>query len=258
MERIQEEAVLAALQRDKGSEAKLVSWTANTLGSETDGSTAFIFNVTVQFEVKGTEGKTCYVAKLSATRECKEDDFHHFIFTKECRFYTEVVPMVTSLLEELGEQPVRFPKCYYHSLDEGNEVLFLENLRAKGLEMRDKSKGLDMTHSCLVLRELGKLHAASYMFQARSDIELIDKFDFFQTDWTHKFNLGCDWGTFISGSLDKRLEAFEKKGGYERIVKWLKKVKPDLLPLYDKQIERKAPFASIIHGDCWINNMLFR
>ncbi|XP_050701225.1 uncharacterized protein LOC126987844 [Eriocheir sinensis] len=257
MGRIGEETVRAALQNDKGSEAKLMSWRVELL-SETDGATSSIFNVTVKFEVAGTEEETCYVVKLSPTREFKDDDFHHLIFTKECRFYTEVMPMVTSILKQLGEQPIRFPKCYYHSLDEGKEILFLENLRVKGFQMRDKSLGLDMAHSCLVLRELGKLHAASYIFQSRSDIELTDKFDFFQTEWTHKFNLGCDWGTFMNSLLEKRLKAFEESEGYERIVKWLKRVLPEVWPLYEKQIERKSPFASIIHGDCWINNMLFR
>lgn len=257
MERIGEETVRAALLNDKGSEAKLVSWRGETL-SEGDGATSLIFNITVKFEVAGTEEETCYVVKLSPTREFKEDDFHYLIFTKECRFYSEVMPMVTSLLEELGEQPIRLPKCYYHSLEKGKEILFLENLKVKGFQMRDKSLGLDMAHSCLVLKEVGKLHAASYIFRSRNDIELTEKFDFFQTEWTHKFNLGCNWGTFMSNLLEKRLEAFEKSGGYERIVKWIKKVKPEVWPLYEKQIERKSPFASIIHGDCWINNMLFR
>lgn len=257
MDRIEDEAVRAALKSDQGSEAKLVSWRGETL-SDTDGATSRIFNVRVKFEVAGAEKDTCYVVKLSPKRECKEDDFHHLIFTKECRFYGEVVPVVTSLLEELGEELIRFPRCYYYSLEEGKEVLFLENLRVKDFQMRDKSQGLDMAHSRLVLRDLGKLHATSYIFQSRIDTELIRKFDFFQTEWTHEFNLGCDWGTFMSSLLDKRLDAFEKKGGHARTVEWIKKVKAEVWPLYEKQIERKAPFASIIHGDCWICNLLFR
>lgn len=257
MERIREEHVQAALENDKGSNTKLVSWSCETL-SKTDGSTSLIFNIKAIFQMGSTKEEASYVAKLSPTRELKDDDFHHFIFTKECRFYDEVIPVVTSLLEEFGERPINFPKCHYYNLDKGKEVLFLENLHVKGFQMKDKSIGLDMAHSCLVLKELGKLHAASYIVQSKSDIELTDKFDFFKTEWTHEFNLGCDWGTFMSSILEKRLKAFEKCGNSERIMKWISKVRPKVWSLYEKQIERQSPFASIIHGDCWINNMFFR
>ena len=258
MERITDEEVQRVLHQDQGSLAKLISWTHEPLASKLDGSTSDFFNVRVKFEAGGKEGEACYAAKLCPKRELQPDDFFNLIFTKECKFYSEVIPAISSVLEEVNEKPISFPKCYYNSTEEGKERLFLENLKVKGYLMQNKALGLDLVHTSLVMKELGKFHAASYLLKAKFTTDLMDKFDFFKTEWTDKFNLGCDWGGFMDQFLETGLMMFEKMGDCDKVTDWLKRVKPDAWPMYRHMIERKAPFDAIIHGDCWINNMLFR
>ncbi|KAG0723043.1 hypothetical protein GWK47_043366 [Chionoecetes opilio] len=142
--------------------------------------------------------------------------------------------------------------------DKGKEVLILENLKEKGYKMQNKAVGVDLAHTLLVMKELGKLHAASILLATRLKMDLTHKYDFFQTEWTEKFNWGSDWGQFMDQYLDTGLMMFEAMGGCDKVTAWLRKVKPQAWPRYRQLIARKAPFDAIIHGDCWINNMFFR
>ena len=258
MERIGDKEVQEVLRRDQGSHAQLISWSHESMGSKLDGSTSNFFNLRVKFEAAGKEGEVCYAAKLSNTREIQPDDFSSFIFMHESRFYQEVIPTLFSMLEEVKEKPLGFPKCYYISFQEGEEVLILENLRTKGYLMRDKAIGLDLAHTCLVMKMLGKLHAASFLLQAKLTEDITEKFDFYKKEWTHAFNWGSDWGMFMDKFLETGLIMFEEMKDCEKVVAWLKRVKPQVWPKYDQMLERKAPFDVITHGDPWINNMFFR
>ncbi|MPC84385.1 hypothetical protein E2C01_079123 [Portunus trituberculatus] len=258
MERIGDKEVQQVLQRDQGSHTQLISWSHEPLASKLDGSTSNFFNLRVKFEAAGKEEEVCYAAKLSNTREIQPDDFYTLIFVKESRFYQEVIPTLSFILEEVKEKPPSFPKCYYISFQEGKEVLILENLKAKGYLMKDKAIGLDLAHTCLVMKMLGKLHAASFLLQVKLSEDITEKFDFYKKEWTHAFNLGCDWGGFMDKFLETGLIMFEEMEDCEKVMAWLRRVKPEVWTRYDQMLQRKAPFDVISHGDPWINNMFFR
>uniref|UniRef100_A0A0P4VVZ1 CHK kinase-like domain-containing protein n=1 Tax=Scylla olivacea TaxID=85551 RepID=A0A0P4VVZ1_SCYOL len=258
MKRIGDKEVQQVLQRDQGSHARLITWSHEPLASKLDGATSNIFNLKVKFEAAGKEGEVCYAAKISNTREIQPCDFQSLIFVQESRFYQEVIPALSSVLEEVKEKPLSFPKCYYISLQEGKEVLILENLKAKGYLMKDKALGLDLAHTCLVMKALGKLHAASFLLQTKLTEDITEKFDFYKKEWTHAFNWGSDWGGFMDKFLKTGLTMFKEMGDCEKVTAWLRRVKPEVWPRYKQMLERKAPFDVITHGDPWINNMFFR
>lgn len=186
------------------------------------------------------------------------DHFHH-LFAKETYFYSQIIPALNKVLHQVGERPLAFPRCIHYSIAEkGKEFIFLENLKEVGYKMEDRAVGLAEPHVSLVLKELARLHAASFLLQARLSHDLLDEFPFLQTDWTEKFNLGSNWPDFMRDLLDLHTVVLEKMGGCEKVVEWIKKIYPQIGQLHDKMILRTPPFAAIVHGDCWTNNLLFR
>lgn len=252
MQWIGDKEVQQVLQRDQGSHAQLISWSHEPLANKLDGNTANFFNLRVKFEAAGKEGEVCYAAKISRALEVQQPyEIEKFIFVQESRFYQEVIPALFSILEEVKEKPPSFPKCYYV----GKNLLILENLKAKGYLMKDKALGLDLAHTSLVMKALAKIHAASFLLQTKLTEDIKEKFDFYKKEWTHEFNWGCDWGTFMDKYLETGLVMFEEMGDCEKVTAWLRRVKPEVWPRYKKMLERKAPFDVIVHGDPWINNM---
>lgn len=256
---VTEELVESALVSDKGSQATLLSWSPESFTSKFDGHTSAISNIRVKYSLAGQDGEVSYVVKMNPKRGAQNDDFFGVIHTKECKFYSEIIPALNTVLKGIDQRPLSFPKCVYYSLEKGKEIIFLENLREQGYKMQDKALGVDAAHAVLVLKELARLHAASLLLQASCPHQdLADRFDSLKKEWSREFNLGCDFGTFVEGYLNIGIEMFEKIGGCDRLVHWIKKIKPQVWQMYEMQLTKRPPFAVITHGDCWINNLLFR
>nr|XP_053648462.1 uncharacterized protein LOC128699715 [Cherax quadricarinatus] len=255
---VTEDVVQASLVSDKGAEATLVSWTTETFTAAYDGATSDIANVRIQYTLAGTAEEVSYVVKVTPSR-AQKIEFYSIIFAKECNFYAEIIPALNAVLKGIGEKPLRFPKCVYSSLEPGKEMIMLENLQEQGYSMQDRTVGIDAAHSLLVLQELARLHAASLLLQAITPHQpLVHRFQALQKEWTKEFNLAGDFGTFVGNYLDIAVEMFEKMGGCEEVVAWVRKIKPEAWTLYKQQLVATPPFAVITHGDCWINNLLFR
>lgn len=255
---VTEEVVQAALISDKGDGAVVVSWDTESFTAKFDGATSNIANIRIQYSLAGEEGEVSYVAKVTPDRG-QTTDFYSIIYAKECYFYAEIIPALNAILQGIGGKPLSFPKCVYYSLEPGKEMVVLENLREQGYSMQDRAQGIDASHSLLVLKELARLHAASLLLQAATpQQDLLHKFQSLQKEWTKEFNLGGNFGTFIENYLNIAIDMFEKMGGCETVVKWIKKIKPQAWKMFDEHLVKTPPFAAITHGDCWINNLLFR
>ncbi|XP_068227459.1 uncharacterized protein [Palaemon carinicauda] len=256
---VTDDDVKLVLQRDKGEEASLISWSVEDLTSNFDGYTSVIKNLRVNYSMQGHPNECCYVLKVYVSRGEEADYFFGVIFAKEVNFYSEVIPALNGILKEIGCGPLSFPKCFHHRLEKGNDMIILENLKEQGYLMKDKALGVDVDHAVLVLQELAKLHAASVLFQAKyPEMDLVDRFKCLQKEWTEEFNVGCDFGGFVDNFLDIALAMFEKFGGCEKVISWVKKIRPNVWNMYKEHLVRTPPFAVIVHGDCWINNLLFR
>lgn len=255
-EQLTDAVVRAALASDKGATAKLSSWSSESMASLADGATSDIQRLQVTYlDAGGHEHSVSYVAKLLRTSK----EFYNMIHAKECSFYADVVPAVNAVLRDIGHGELSVPKCLFQCTEGGREVVVLENMKALGYEMRDKSEGIDAAHTVLVLKELAKLHAASVLLQEKSPQEdLRDRFVCLQKEWTKEFNVGCNFEQFIGSYLERSVAMFEKIGGCNTVVDWIKKIKPRAVQMFNEQIEQTPPFDAICHADPYINNFLFK
>ena len=175
-------------------------------------------------------------------------------FRKELCMYTTVFPAIYRIMKEAkGHVHVLSPRCLY---SDEESLIVLEDLKQFGYKMAVRQEGLDLEHCRITLRALARLHAASFALY-KSDPSIMDVFEegmFKDTVENRKFRQSL-FNVNIN-SLASKVETWD---GYERFGPKLRELIPTAV---DSMIEAVTPkensFNVLNHGDCWVNNMLFR
>ncbi|XP_068230085.1 uncharacterized protein [Palaemon carinicauda] len=259
---ITEEHIKEVLKADKGSDALLRSWKVVDFTKPGDNYVCVVTSVEVTYSLCNKEKcRINYVVKLSAHKVIEGfPDLTSIFFTKESKFYQEIVPALNGELVLAGQEILHIPKCLYISLENGKEQIYFEDLRARDFKMFDRRKGMDKDHIDLVMAELARLHSASYL--------LMNKYHEGKTAATEYEFLAKDWLTFtptakkvflpmFQSNIDNGVKMLEKMGGYETAIGWMKSLKDEVEDVVTVQMQSKR-FNSICHGDFWNNNTLFR
>ncbi|KAK3874030.1 hypothetical protein Pcinc_021004 [Petrolisthes cinctipes] len=259
---ITEQHVKSALRKDKGDEAQLLTWNINNFTEKGDNVATVVTSVVVHYHLGSETHQTSYIIKLNPciTAAAFSDSFMNMVFEKEVNFYEEILPDLNHMLKNAGEESLRMPELFHSSLEENNELLFLNDLRQKGFVMVDRYKGQDEAHVRLALKELSRLHASSILLQAKApDTNLTEKYPSLDKDW-----LNCSEEEekeklhhMFSGSFDNAIVTLK---GCERhaAAAWVEKIRSNIVDLFQEQLTKIPPFEVICHGDFWNNNMLFR
>lgn len=256
---VQKDQVQAALAADKGSAARLTTWKVVDFTKKGDNYACIVTSVEVAYELEGQSLEVSYIVKLNpcrqseSSRECDRALFHN-----EARFYLDIVTEMNSILSDIGLDELKVPKCFYSSLEKDKEIIFLEDLRSQGFKMADRRLGLDETHVDLVLKELAKFHAASFLMQAKTPGEDFSiKYPFLKRNWAYLIRGNILGTAFFKGQVKYCKDLLIKVGGYDRAVKWIDGIFPSLLDVIDDQL-RIGKFKVVCHGDMWSNNTVFR
>lgn len=247
---------MEALQHDHGQDARLLSWSCHDFTNKGDNYVAAITSVNVNFSKDGRDEEATYVVKIKQNRN---SDFDDMVFMKESGFYTQLLPLLNAELTNAGMAPLRIPRCLHSTWHESQSQLFLEDLRPLGFKLYDRRKPLCPRHATLVLQELGRLHAASLLLQSRSpEGELESRFPFLTWEmFNYSEKIKTAFRVLITGSLHTAsllAEAVER----EDMRAWFESLGPRAVEALVQVMGSSPPFDVIGHGDCWINNILFR
>ncbi|XP_070000477.1 uncharacterized protein [Penaeus vannamei] len=255
---ITKERVEAALKADKGSEAKMVSFAVQELTKAGENFVTFVVRVNVKFSSENGDDVVSYAVKYDP-RRCKAvKDFILACFHKELVFYQNIVHDIQAQLHEIGLKPLRVPKCFYTSLEEHREVIFLEDISKKGFKKSEFEDGLDVAHTTLILEELARLHAASYLLKAKIP-DLAEKYPVLNLDWvTYADSARRNTQGLFGNIMDSASKLLRHIGGREVAVAWLEENKTRAAEIIEHELRREPPFDVLCHGDCWNNNVLFR
>ena len=222
-----------------------------------DNYSSDMMRVTVEFtRNKGdklvTEKKSM-ILKLEPLEEGARRDLISKIgvFDTEISALTDTVKKMNHML---GPEE-RLSAKVYHVRMEPPLCLILEDLSVLGFRMADRQLGLDMDHALMAIRGLARFHAAS--------VALCEK----EPKYKERYRKGLfsmehpgEMHTFISGTLTTMAEEVEK---WPELGKpYADKLRAFIPNSYRKGCEAIArkdnEFNVINHGDCWVNNMLFR
>lgn len=234
-------------------------------GSNFDGFQSLILKFVISGIQNNVENKLHLICKIPSPNITRRKQFHSDIaFDQELYFYEDVFPYFEEFQHKRGvyndDGFFAFPKCYGVIRDEkclGDHAIVMENLREKGFYMWDKANDIDFNHSALVFKELGKLHAVSFAVRDQEP----EKFkEFMQSTSTFHEE--------VSKSIGAQLL---QKSHISRAIRSLDPSESDLIKRMESlkltyrnlltEIKCNTtcePFGVLVHGDCWVNNLLYR
>lgn len=237
----------------------------NESGSNWDGFQSLILKFVISGKRKNCEDSLSLICKIPPLNITRRREFHSDIaFDQELFFYENVFPYFEAFQHKRGVYDgdgfFAFPKCYGIIRDRkflGDHAIAMENLTAKGFYMWDKANDIDFDHSALVFKELGKLHAISFAIRDQEPEkfkEFMQRTSVFHEELTKS----------IGGQLFQ-------KSHFNRAIRSLDPSETTLIERMEslkltyrnllaevKSNTNCEPFGVLVHGDCWINNLLYR
>ncbi len=189
-------------------------------------------------------------------------------YPTELSYYQRIKPGINTILKESYALPT--PHFYFGDDDRKNggfaACLVLEDLRLKGFKMADKMIGLSLPEVIMVLENISRFHAASYVYLHKAIVDVHKKEDPLATHCFSRVNDNRFVEThqnFIKQLNVESVRLAKATNGisgqlYQKILNWFHE-----RDLHEEIVEssRKAAeeyFRVVIHGDLWVNNILFK
>ena len=142
------------------------------------------------------------------------------------------------------------PNLLYTVSDLPQRAIVMQDLKAEGFKMADCTRGLDLKHCLLVMKQMGRYHGASAVLQQKTP----ENFLYF-----HESIYGLYEDVFRIGITNLAQEVAKWPEYRERFSEKLLNLAENA---YDKFLDsvkiREEEFNVLCHGDIWFNNMMFR
>ena len=259
---ITKEKVASALLADKGRDASLSSYQVEDCDALAKGGASYVTRILVKYILAGKEQGTSYVAKLNNLSNESKNSAVHIMFSKEVEVLENLVPEMNSILGAKKEAPLSTSKCLYASLDNGDEIIIMEDLRLKGFRTAEDSDfGLDVDHVELILKGLARIHAASTLLNDCLQAEKLEEMKHLRSSFSkddfpilyHSYSDVCKY------LVENGATVAEVAGNYEKVALFLRKAAKNVYGILGGIAKSGSPpFNVLCHADLWVNNFLFR
>jgi hypothetical protein len=194
---------------------------------------------------------------LTRSRVCSQKLQARSVFDREIYTYTLILPSLQRLLSNSSlenYQPLS-PNLLYTVSDLPQQFIAMQDLKAEGFKMADSTRGLDLKHSLLVMKQIGRYHGASVVLQqktpenflyfheglfGRKEYESFD--DFFRIAITNLAQEVAKWPQYGERFSEKILNLADN--AYTKFL--------------DSLTRCEEEFNVLCHGDFRLNNMMFR
>ena len=261
------EDLQCVLNKELKSSFEIENFKTEGLTKPGDNYGGTILSVEVTCIQEDVRRKVSLVAKLMPPSEFLRDAFNIKVtFNKEVRSYALVFPELKRLQEEqkipIDEILDIFPKFYgartnlkkdmFQAADH-SAFLLLENLKTLGYTVGDRRKGLNLAHVEFVVKKLAHFHATTIALKSHKP----DVFKSTVLKACEKFTLGSkfDVEKLISATI-KSIKAISECAPYVKTIE--NRVREALEIEFVLSPVPKEPFATMLHNDFWVNNMLFK
>lgn len=214
--------------------------------------------------VKGVqeESELVVILKLPPENKTRREQMGMNVFEREVTVYNEILPMFQKFQLDKGLKPgqgfVSFPKCYYASYDKEKDeaVIIMEDIRKKGFKMLNKYKTIDFPHATAVLETVAQFHGLSLAMKDQCP-GIFDKFKGLKDNMSDAM-LNDMMKSMTAASVEKAIGALEPHE--ENIKQKLRAFSENVIEIVASCTngESSEPYTVINHGDCWINNIMFK
>lgn len=228
---------------------------------ENYGSTILAVDAVIRKTENDEKEDLHMIAKMSPATEFQRRIFNScYTFKKEIFMYEKLIPAYRLLEKEYGikeSELFNILPLYYGSrlsLDpsiefDDNAAILLENLKYRGYYTGRRDIGYDLEHSKLAIRTLARFHALGIAMKHKKPDEFAK---IKKASETVKINFDDfeDWHVKI---LDGIMKDPDTSMHYDKCEKILKD--KDLLEKWF--MEPEEPWATVVHSDFWVNNIMF-
>lgn len=232
---------------------------------DNDGFIGIIKSVTIQ-GVRLHDGKEKsetlrLMCKLIPDNEQRRQEFNtNLLFKREALLYNKVLPLITQFQRDKGltnsDCFVSYPKCYAAIADEENDqfAIIMEDLRPKGFVMWPRQYPITPHHANLILTELAKLHAVSFALKEQQP-DVYNELKQIKDIFGKMFE--CNGlGNWFKLAMEVAVSILDDEE-HLKIAKDLQQNAKKYFLVVVKYGEYE-PFGVLGHGDCWVNNHLYR
>ncbi|XP_022837461.1 uncharacterized protein LOC111364703 [Spodoptera litura] len=183
---------------------------------------------------------------------------YHKLHEREVVAYHKVISKFKDIQNVLYEhERLELSECLYSNTENSREIIILEDLTTKGYDVDGKLakyENLGIKEISVVLAELAKFHALSFVFQCKEPMvfkEISTEFHdlLYQNHFLNKTKLR----DYFFESFEMSLKLVTDEDAKEK----LEIVKSKLLQLLQMYVKPRKTNV-FCHGDCWVNNMLFK
>lgn len=227
----------------------------DSISGKGDNYIANIFRVLIK-DTEDEDNKVSVIVKtlVNTTRQELFRELHK----REVTVYTDVVPKFIRVQHCLNvKERVILPECLLSKTEKNNEVLILEDLLDSGFEMDDKLskyENLDYDQVCLVIKELAKFHALTFVYERKDPGGFLEtKLKFSDIKFHEQFLNKSKLRNYFSGSYEMSIQQVTDFEAFKK----LKQIQPKLLETL-RSFMKPRKYNVLCHGDCWINNVLFK
>lgn len=201
------------------------------------------------------------LCKMIPEDYARRKEFHlDVIFEREALMYNRILPMLSAFQREKGLAKgdcfLSYPKCYAAVADAATDqyAVIMEDLRPMGFVMWPKRQPPPYDHMAHMVQQLAKLHSVSLALkdQRPADFAELQRLNDL---WCPQL-AGNGMKNMMNTALDKAVELLDSEE-HVRLAKELRATNRETLGLLYSSSSFE-PLGVVCHGDCWINNFLFR
>ncbi|XP_037922352.1 uncharacterized protein LOC119658746 [Hermetia illucens] len=213
-----------------------------------------LYRVTIEIEKEdGTEDSVRYLTKMVPPNDPNAQMKKYLeIFPKEALMYEKAIPKLEEVFQENNMKISIGPKCW--KVVNNLEMLIIEDLGVRKFSNADRLNGMDIEHAKMVLSKLAQFHAASAcVFEKDSTFskQIISSLMSEQAFGFFRIMQPMLWGTII-----KYLKMWETCQEY---VNRMEEMVSRMGDLYvDVYTPKPDEFNVLLHGDLWVNNIMFQ
>ncbi|CAD7087526.1 unnamed protein product [Hermetia illucens] len=199
-----------------------------------------------------------FILKTSPTVEIRRQMFNTTKqFFYEHYMYTVVLPALRAFqLQRLPEHEIfdNYPKMISGTLDFMQEYIVLEDMSTKGFGNVNRSTPLKFEECEAVFKALAKLHAVSFAYKDQNPSELKKLVEPLE-EIVFKTPLQEDFDNFLRHKIVVAITTLNENEEHIKgpILEFQKIFGKSMI-----ECTSEKTHAAILHGDCWISNLLFR
>ena len=175
-------------------------------------------------------------------------------YKREFIFYQQIVPKLLEVQNKIKNAEglkIKFPNCILACAEYDKETIAVQGLKEEGYKLRDRLFKTNLDYVSLVMKNLAKLHALSFVLEKTNpkEFEEIARLCHEDVQYCHPGPAPKSMSSYYEASVKVILDTAAKDK--------LNRLAPDILKvLYS--CTRPDSYSTICHGDCWNNNILYK